>query len=46
MTEAIVKVLPVPVAPSNTWCLNPWLDAFDKGINCFRLVAGWLEGGF
>ena len=44
MTEAIVKVLPVPVAPSRTWCLLAVLDTLHKLVDGFRLVAGGLEG--
>ena len=45
MTEAMVKVLPVPVAPSSTWSLVAFLDAIHQLADGFRLVAGGFEGG-
>ncbi len=40
----MVKVLPVPVAPSRTWCLAPFADTLDQLLDGLRLVAGGLEG--
>ena len=45
MMLAIVKVLPVPVAPSMVWRAQALLEAADELLDGAGLVAGGLEVG-